>query len=87
MCLSNVSISYSSLVGTTIAIKYYANLENIKTLTQIHFFQIPTHKDQHFKYITKDFRQFCQYYHNDTVTAVSALMIHLVYSAILQLNY
>ena len=85
MCLSNVSISYSSLVGTTIAIKYYANLENIKTLTQI--IQMPTHKDQHFKYITKDFRQFCQCYHNDTVTAVSALMIHLGYFAILQPYY
>jgi len=79
--LSNVSISYSSLVGTTMAIKYYANLENIKTLT------MPTHKDQHFKYITKDFRQFCQCYHNDTVTAVSALMIHLGYFAILQPYY
>jgi len=75
MCLSNVSISYSSLVGTTMAIKYYANLENIKN------------KDQHFKYITKDFRQFCQCYHNDTVTAVSALMIHLGYFAILQPYY
>jgi len=75
------------LVGTTMAIKYYANLENIKTLTQIHFFQMPTHKDQHFKYITKDFRQFFQCYHNDTVTAVSALMIHLGYFAILQPYY